>query len=93
MIEGRKVSWLYLLEELFILQNIAYLKVIRYIVFTFDFGQKDDKEFFQISNVRHFTVTSAGTFGELCVPLKKSWLHPWSGVTKTRAELFEAGLR
>ena len=48
MIEGGKVSWLYSLEELFILQNIADLKVIRYKVLTFDLGQKDDKEFFRI---------------------------------------------
>ena len=77
MIEGGKVSWLYSFEELFILQNIADLKVIRYKVLTFDLGQKDDKEFFRIdSYLRHFTVTSEGAFGELCVPLKKSC--PWA---------------
>ena len=72
MIEEGKVSWLYSLEELFILQNIADLKVIRYKVLTFDLGQKDDKEFFRFLIYVISQLPRKGAFGELCVPLKKS---------------------
>ena len=45
MIEGGNSKHHDSLEELFILQNVADLKAIRYKVFTFDFGFKMSRDF------------------------------------------------
>ena len=53
MIEGGKL-WFDSLEELFILQNIADLKVIKYKVFIFNFGFKISRDLTKADGFFHF---------------------------------------
>ena len=105
MSKGENTKLHYSLEELFILQNIDDVKVIRNKVFTFDFGfqmsgdvTKPGRFIFLNSRICAFIYSHirlgywagwggggwAGAFGEVCVPLKNSWLRPCTVLTTSR---------
>jgi len=91
MIEGGKLSWFDSLEELFILQNIADLKVIKYKVFIFNFGFKISGDltkpgwFFLFFG---FTHHDSSTFVNVALSYERDWRASISQWTKNGGKEF-----